>query len=322
MKIVILDGFSAVRYDLNWSALEQFGQVVAYDRTRPEQVLDRCQDAQIVLTNKVILTAQTIESLPKLQYIGVLATGYNVVDLDAADKRGIVVTNIPAYSTESVAQLIFAHILNAVCRTDYYAHQNRQGRWGREPDMCYLDHSPFELCGKQIAFFGVGNIATAAIRIAKAFGMRVVAVTSRSQESLPSGVLKVTAEEAFRTSRIIALTCPLTDSNMHMINTDTLSMMRPDAILVNTSRGPLVNDADVAKALHDGVISAYCADVVTKEPPVDGNPLFAEPHCYTTPHIAWATLDARSRLVEICAQNLKMFLNGTPQNVVNHPCKQ
>lgn len=317
MKIVILDGFSAVRNDLDWSALEQFGQVVAYDRTRPEQVLERCTGAQIVLTNKVILNAQTIESLPELRYIGVLATGYNVVDLDAARKCGVVVTNIPAYSTESVAQLIFAHLLNVVCRTDYYAGQNRQGRWGREPDMCYLDHSPFELAGKQIAFFGVGNIATAAIRIALAFGMNVVAVTSRSQESLPAGVRKVSAHEAFSTSRIIALTCPLTDSNRHMINADTLSLMRPDTILINTSRGPLVDDVAVAKALHDGVIAAYCADVVTIEPPVDGNPLFAEPHCYTTPHIAWATFDARSRLVGICAENLKMFLNGTPQNVVS-----
>lgn len=317
MKIVILDGFSAVRHDLDWSPLEPFGQVVAYDRTRPEQVLDRCQGAQVVLTNKVILNADTINALPELRYIGVLATGYNVVDLDAARKCGVVVTNIPAYSTESVAQLIFAHLLNVVCRVDYYAGQNRQGRWGTEPDMCYLDHSPFELCGKQIAFVGVGNIAGAAIRIALAFGMKVVAVTSRPQESLPAGVLKVSAHEAFSTSRIIALTCPLTDTNRHMINASTLSMMRPDTILINTSRGPLVDDVAVAKALHDGVIAAYCADVVTIEPPVDGNPLFAEPHCYTTPHIAWATFDARSRLVGICAENLKMFLNGTPQNVVS-----
>lgn len=319
MKIVILDGFSAVRNDLSWKALEEFGQVIAYDRTKPDQILDRCRNAEVVLTNKVILTAQSINSLPELRYIGVLATGYNVVDLDAASKRGIVVTNIPAYSTESVAQLIFAHILNVVCRTDYYADQNRQGRWGKEPDMCYLDHSPFELSGKQIAFFGVGNIASAAIRIALAFGMKVVAVTSRSQENLPDGVKKVTAEEAFRTSRIIALTCPLTDSNLHMINAETLAMMNQDAIVINTSRGPLVDDQAMADALHNGVIAAYCADVVTKEPPVDGNPLFAEPHCYTTPHIAWATLDARSRLVEICARNLELFLAGTPQNVVNNP---
>lgn len=319
MKIVILDGFTAVRHDLDWSALEPFGQVIAYDRTRPEEIVDRCQGAQVVLTNKVILSAQTIEQLPELRYIGVLATGYNVVNLEAANRRGITVTNVPAYSSESVAQLIFAHLLNVVHRIDYYADQNRQGRWGKEPDMCYLDHSPFELSGKQIAFFGVGNIATAAIRIAQAFGMEVVAVTSRSRESLPAGVLKVTAEQALRTSRVVALTCPLTDSNRHMINARTLSMMRPDAILINTSRGPLVDDEAVAQALHDGVIAAYCADVVTKEPPVDGNPLFTEPHCYTTPHIAWATQDARSRLVQVCARNLEMFLMGTPQNVVNKP---
>lgn len=317
MKIVILDGFSAVRNDLDWSLLEEFGTVIAYDRTRPEQTLGRCLGAEIVLTNKVILDAQTIKALPGLRYIGVLATGYNVVDLEAATSCGITVTNIPAYSTESVAQLIFAHLLNVVNRVDYYAVQNRSGRWGREPDMCYLDHSPFELCGKQIAFVGVGSIATAAIRIAQAFGMKTVAVSSRSQQSLPAGVTRMSQQEAFSTSQVIALTCPLRDSNHHMINHQTLSLMRPDTILINTSRGPLVNDLDVAQALHNGKLAAYCADVVTKEPPVDGNPLFDEPHCYTTPHIAWATFDARSRLVSICRDNLKAFLNGTPQNVVN-----
>lgn len=317
MKIVILDGFTTVRNDLNWDAVAALGELTAYDRTRPEEVFERCQNAEIVLTNKVIMTAETIAQLPKLKYIGVLATGYNVVDLEAATKHGVTVTNIPAYSTDSVAQLIFAHLLNVVNRVDYYANQNREGRWAKQADMCFLDHTPFDLAGKQIAFIGVGNIGKAAIRIAQAFGMNTVAVSSKEQSLLPDGVRKVTAHEAFATSDVVALTCPLTENNRHMINAEVLSQMRPSTIVINTSRGPLVDEEAMATALKKGQIAAFCCDVVSKEPPTEDNPLFSAPNCYTTPHIAWATIDARQRLISICADNIQAFLVGAPKNVVN-----
>lgn len=317
MKIVILDGFTTVRNDLNWDAVAVLGELTTYDRTRPEEVFERCQNAEIVLTNKVIMTAETIAQLPKLKYIGVLATGYNVVDLEAATKHGVTVTNIPAYSTDSVAQLIFAHLLNVVNRVDYYANQNREGRWAKQADMCYLDHTPFDLAGKQIAFIGVGNIGKAAIRIAQAFGMNTVAVSSKEQSLLPDGVRKVTAHEAFATSDVVALTCPLTDKNRHMINAEVLAQMRPSTIVINTSRGPLVDEEAMATALKKGQIAAFCCDVVSKEPPTEDNPLFSAPNCYTTPHVAWATIDARQRLISICADNIQAFLIGAPKNVVN-----
>lgn len=317
MKIVILDSFTTSRNDLSWEEIEQLGEVVNYDRTPEELTVERCQDAEIVLTNKVVMTAEIIEQLPKLRYIGVLATGYNVVDLAAARKHGVIVTNIPAYSTDSVAQLIFAHLLNVVHRVDYYTEQNRKGRWAECNDICYLDHSPFELCNKRIAFIGIGNIGMAAIKIAQAFGMKVIAVTSRPQEDLPDGVQKMTLEEAFRTSDVISLTCPLTDNNKHMINAETIALMQPHAILINTSRGPLVKDDDMAEALKQGRIAAYCTDVVTQEPPIDENPLFSAPNCYTTPHVAWCTQDARKRLISICAGNVRAFIDGTPRNVVS-----
>lgn len=317
MKIVILDSFTTSRNDLSWEEIEQLGEVVNYDRTPEVLTVERCQDAEIVLTNKVVMTAEIIEQLPKLRYIGVLATGYNVVDLAAARKHGVIVTNIPAYSTDSVAQLIFAHLLNVAHRVDYYTEQNRKGRWAECNDICYLDHSPFELCNKRIAFIGIGNIGMAAIKIAQAFGMKVTAVTSRPQEDLPDGVQKMTLEEAFRTSDVISLTCPLTDNNKHMINAETIALMQPHAILINTSRGPLVKDDDMAEALKQGRIAAYCTDVVTQEPPIDENPLFSAPNCYTTPHVAWCTQDARKRLISICAGNVRAFINGTPRNVVS-----
>lgn len=317
MKIVILDSFTTSRNDLNWEEIEQLGEVVNYDRTPEELTVERCQDAEIVLTNKVVMAAEIIEQLPKLRYIGVLATGYNVVDLAAARKHGVIVTNIPAYSTDSVAQLIFAHLLNVAHRVDYYTEQNRKGRWAECNDICYLDHSPFELCNKRIAFIGIGNIGMAAIKIAQAFGMKVTAVTSRPQEDLPDGVKKMTLEEAFRTSDVISLTCPLTDNNKHMINAETIALMQPHAILINTSRGPLVKDDDMAEALKQGRIAAYCTDVVTQEPPIDENPLFSAPNCYTTPHVAWCTQDARKRLISICAGNVRAFIEGTPRNVVS-----
>lgn len=315
--IVILDGFTSIRNDLNWGKLEELDTVVNYDRTPAELTIERCKDAEIVLTNKVILGRKEIEQLPKLRYIGVLATGYNVVDLKAASEHGIVVTNIPAYSSDSVAQIVFAHLLNVVGRIDHYARENRKGRWNNEPDVCYLDHQWTELAGKRFGIIGMGNIGTVVARIALAFGMEVVASSSKPQEALPAGVIKLDMDTLFRTSDVISLHCPLNDDTHWLINADNLAKMKPSAIVINTGRGPLVNDDDMAVALRSNQIFAYCTDVVTQEPPVNGNVLFPLDNCFVTPHFAWASCEARQRLVDICTNNVRAFLAGTPINKVN-----
>ncbi len=317
MRIVILDGFSVNPGDLSWDELNQFGEVIIYERTSEDEVIDRCKGAEIILTNKVVLDATTLNMLPRLQYIGVLATGYNVVDLEVASRQNIVVTNIPAYSTESVAQMVFAHILNIVSRVEHYARENRKGRWTNSSDFCYLDHNLTELYGKRMGIIGLGNTGMATARIAQAFGLNVMAYTSKDEDELPNGIRKVTLEQLYSESDIISLHCPLTDSTRHMINKETLATMKPSAILINTGRGPLVDDNAVATALHKGIIAAYGADVLTTEPPKEDNPLLSAPYCYLTPHIAWATKEARTRLLNICIENIKAFIGGEPINQVN-----
>ncbi len=315
MKIVVLDGVTVSRNDLLWTALEEYGDVVVYDHTADEEAVERCRDAEIVLTNKVVMDAEVIAALPRLKYIGVLATGYNVVDLKAASARGIVVTNIPAYSTQSVAQMVFAHLLNVVNRVDYYAERNREGQWCDCGSFCYLEHNLFELAGKRIGLIGLGNIGMEVARIASAFGMEIVAVTSKRGE-LPYGIRSVTQEELFAESDVVSLHCPLTESNREFINAELLRTMKPSAILVNTGRGGLVNEKELADALNNDVIAAYCADVLGVEPPQRDNPLLSAHNCYLTPHIAWATREARMRLMDICMENIKAFLAGKPVNVV------
>lgn len=314
--IVILDGYTTTRDDLSWKQLEAIDTVVAYDRTPAELAVERCRDAEIVLTNKVLLGAEELQQLPKLKYIGVLATGYNVVDLAAAKERGIVVTNIPAYSTASVAQLVFAHLFNVVARVDYYARENRNNRWCREIDVNYLDHQWRELAAMRIGIIGMGNIGSAVARIALAFGMEVVAYSSKPQDKLPQGVTKVDLDDLYKTCDVISLNCPLNDDTKWMINANTLALMKPNAIVINTGRGPLVNENDMAEALRSNIIAAYCTDVVAQEPPVNGNPLFALDNCYVTPHFGWASCEARQRLIDICTGNVQAFLDGKPINVV------
>lgn len=316
VNIVILDAFTTDQGTLTWDGLESMAHVVRYDRTSVENVESRCKDAEIILTNKVPIRAQEMEALPRLRYIGVLATGYNIVDIEAANRRGIVVTNIPAYSTDSVAQMVFSHLLNIVGRVDYYAQQNRLGRWTESLDFCYLDHHLVELAGKQMGIVGLGNTGMATARIALAFGMKVLAVTSKSQSSLPTGVYKSTIDEVFATSDVISLHCPMNDATFHMVNAERISTMKPHAILINTGRGPLVHDEDLAEALNKGIIAAYGADVMSVEPPTSDNPLLTAKHCYLTPHIAWATEEARKRLISICTENIKSFLNGHPVNQI------
>ena len=318
MQIVILDGYTANGGDLSWKALEDIGELTVYDRTRPEEVLLRAKDAEIVLTNKVCLRKQEIEQLPRLKYIGVLATGYNVVDLEAAREHGIIVTNVPAYSTESVAQMVFAHLLTITNRTEHYARLNREGNWSSCPDFCYWDTPLTELAGKTLGIVGLGNIGRRVAVIALSFGMKVVAYTSKTADQLPSGIRKRTIDELLKESDVVTLHCPLAPGTHHLINSQTLQMMKPSAILINTGRGPLVNDQDVADALKANRLRAYCADVLSEEPPRADNPLLPCENAFITPHIAWATMEARSRLIDVAIGNVKAFIDGQPVNVVSN----
>jgi glycerate dehydrogenase len=316
MKIVILDGYTTNPGDLSWEGLKELGKVMVFDRTMPSETVARAAGAEVVLTNKVIVGRDEMVQLPNLKYIGVLATGYNVVDLQAAHERGIIVTNVPAYSTESVAQMVFAHLLTATNHTERYAMENRQGRWNDSPDFCYYDAPIRELSGKTFGIVGLGHIGSRVAQIALAFGMKVKALTSKPAETLPDGIQKTDLKELLHTSDVISLHCPLTTDTHHLINADTILWMNPEAILINTGRGPLVDDHALAVALESGRIKAYCADVMTEEPPKTDNPLLKVPNAYITPHIAWATLEARQRLIQVATENVRSFLSGHPQNVV------
>ena len=317
MKIVILDGYSANPGDLSWKELETMGELTVYDRTAPSETVARCADAAIVLTNKVVLGRTEIAQLPHLKYIGVLATGYNVVDVAYAHERGITVTNVPAYSTESVAQMVFAHLLTVTNRTEHYAIQNRQGRWTQNPDFCYWDFPHMELAGKTFGIVGLGNIGQRVAQIALAFGMKVKALTSKDASAVQSlGIEKASLEDLLASSDVLSLHCPLTEQTRHLINNSTLQQVKPTAILINTGRGPLVDDQAVADALADGRLAAFCADVLTEEPPKADNPLLHQPHAFITPHIAWASTEARIRLLQVAIGNVRAFLDGKPQNMV------
>ena len=316
MKIVVLDGYAANPGDVSWEAMQSLGELTVYDRTAPDEVLERAAEADAVLTNKVVITAAMMAQLPALKYIGVLATGYNVVDVKAAREQGIIVTNIPAYSTDSVAQLTFAHILNITHRVGHYAIQNRQGRWSSNPDFVYWDTPLIELSGKTMGIVGLGSIGMKVATIARQFGMDVFALTSKNSSDLPQGLQKTTLDGLLAISDVLSLHCPLTDDTYHLIDAKALSKMKPGAILINTGRGPLVDEDAVAKALESGQLMAYGADVMSVEPPQPSNPLLRCPNAYLTPHIAWATFEARQRLMQIAVDNLQCFIDGQPQNVV------
>lgn len=332
MKAVVLDAYTLNPGDLSWEWLNQLGEAVIYPRTAPEDVVCRCQGADAVLTNKVVLSETEMAQLPELKYIGVLATGYNVVDLAAASARGIVVTNIPAYSTASVAQSVFAHILNITNRVGHYADENHQtsdesrltdyqamkrSRWAESIDFNYYDTPLTELDGKTMGIVGYGRTGSRTAAIALAFGMTVRVYTSKPQDALPEGVVKTTLDDIFRLSDIVSLHCPLTPDTHHLVNAARLSLMKPTAILINTSRGPVVDEQALADALRRGTIQAAGVDVLDHEPPSPDCPLLTAPNCFITPHIAWATREARIRLMDICRQNLAAFADGQPINVVN-----
>lgn len=317
MKITILDGYGLNPGDLSWDWLNKYGEVKIYDRTSPSELMERAADADAIFTNKVVINAETLSSLPNLKYIGVLATGYNIVDVKTAKRLGITVTNIPAYSTDSVAQMVFAILLTITNRVEHYAVENRKGRWSNNPDFCYWDSPLMELAGKTLGIVGLGNIGKAVARIANAFGMKVVAFTSKKQEELPVGIQKVTLDQLFSESDVLSLHCPLTPETNNMVNAERLNLMKPTAILINTGRGPLIDEQAVANALKAGKLGAFGADVLSSEPPAEDNPLLSAPNAFITPHIAWATVEARRRLMEICEGNLSAFVSGTPRNVVS-----
>lgn len=315
MKIVVLDGYALNPGDLSWDEMKLLGELEIYDRTSPEQVLERSIGAEALITNKTVLTSDHMDALPNLKYIGVLATGYNVVDINAAKEHNIVVTNIPAYSTQSVAQMVFAHLLNITQRVGYYSTENTNGRWAKNQDFCYWDTNLIELAGKKIGIVGFGNIGQATARIALAMGMKVLAYTSKNQADLPTGILKVDLDELFSASDVISLHCPLTPETKELVNTKRLNMMKKNAILINTGRGPLINEKDLADALNKESIAGAGLDVLSTEPPLADNPLLTAKNCFITPHIAWATYEARTRLMQIAIDNLKSYMEG---NIINN----
>ncbi|HUR47583.1 MAG TPA: D-2-hydroxyacid dehydrogenase [Candidatus Saccharimonadales bacterium] len=317
MNIVVLDGYTLNPGDLSWEPLKQLGACTIHDRIPHSAVVEKAREAEVVLTNKVPVTAEQIAQLPKLKYVGVLATGYNIVDVAAARQRNIPVTNIPAYGTRSVAQMTFALLLELAQHTGHHARTVAEGKWSECPDFCYWDYPLIELEGMTMGVIGFGRIGRAVAELASAFGMKVK-VLSRSQ----SGTLKpgwefVTEEQLFRTSDFVSLHCPLTEETKHMINARRLSWMKPTAFLLNTSRGGLVDEPALATALNKGQIAGAGLDVLSQEPPPSTNPLISAKNCIITPHIAWATHAARSRLMATAVANLKAFVGGKPQNVVN-----
>ncbi len=319
MNIVVLDGYTLNPGDLTWKDLEALGRCTVYDRTEPKEVVPRAKEAEIALTNKTVLSSDVIKQLPKLKYIGVLATGYNVVDVEAARDAGIPVTNVPAYSTPSVAQLVFAHLLNLAHHVGAHSETVRSGRWASNPDFCYWDTPLVELSGLTMGIIGFGRIGQAAAKPALAFGMKVI-VYDVVKPSSPASDLPdqfVELDDIFRVSDVVSLHCPLTPQTQNIINRERLELMKKTAFLINASRGPLVDEQALAEALNNEVIAGAGLDVLSSEPPEKDNPLLKARNCFITPHIAWATRAARQRLLKVVVDNVASFLAGKLQNVVN-----
>lgn len=317
MKIVVLDGYPGNPGDLSWDELESVGQCHVWERCAPSQILERCAGADVVLVNKVAITDDIMSQLPSLKYIGEMGTGYNNIDVDAAHRRGIVVTNVPAYSTNSVAQMAVAHLLNIACRTGHYTRQVRAGRWSDSKDFCYSDTPLIELAGKQMGIVGMGQIGSAVARIAAALGMHIMAFTSKSQSQLPAGtIIARDLDELFATSDVVSLHCPLTPETTGMVDAHRLALMKPTAILINTSRGMLIDEQALACALNAGTLHAAALDVMIQEPPAHDNPLLSARNCFFTPHVGWASHEARERMMRVIIDNVVAWTQGQPVNVV------
>lgn len=316
MKIVVLDGRTVNKGDLSWEGLKALGECTIHEATSPGEIAERCKEADAVLTNKVPFDGETLMALPNLKYIGVLATGYNIIDTEVARKRGVIVTNIPSYSTRSVVQMVFAHLLNITNRAAHYTDEVREGAWSSCSDFCFWDTPLIELADKTFGIVGLGNIGMAVAHVAHTFGMKVIASTSKKKEELPDFITPVEKETLFRESDVLSLHCPLTATTKGFVNAETLEWMKPTAILINTGRGPLIDEQAVADALNSGSLSAAGVDVLSTEPPTANNPLLTAKNCHFTPHIAWATKEARIRLMDIAINNLKAYQNGKPIHVV------
>ncbi len=318
MKIVILDGHTANPGDLDWAGIAALGDLTVYDRTPEDQIIPRIGDHSIVLTNKTPITAHTLAACPGIRMICVLATGYNVVDIAAAKARHIPVCNIPAYSTAAVAQLTTALLLEICQQVGHYAAATRQGVWTKQPDFCYWDDPLTELDGKTLGIIGYGKIGQAFGRIAQAMGMKLLVSARHPQRALEGPSCRYASlAEIYAKADVISLHCPLTEQTQGMISAQAIAQMKDGVILLNTSRGPLVEEAALAQALREGKVRAAGVDVVAKEPIAADNPLLSAPNCYITPHIGWAPQETRQRLLGIAENNIRAFLAGAPINVVN-----
>lgn len=318
MKIVNLDGYTTNPGDQSWDSFKQYGEFVVYDRTDDDKVIERAKDADALIINKTVITAEMLDKMPNLKYIGLQSTGYNVVDCDAAKKKGIIVSNIPAYSTTAVAQLVFALILEITNKVAIHSDAVHNGEWTSCPDFCFWKGNLIELDNKTIGIVGFGSIGQRVSFIAKAFGMNVLVYTPHPKPEAFTDVNFVDFDTLCRDSDIITCHCPLTPQTENLINKDTISKMKKSSIIINTSRGPVVNDQDLADALNNGDIQGAGLDVLRSEPPEETNPLLTAKNCYITPHIAWAAFETRKRLLGILEDNLKAFVDGNPQNVVNN----
>jgi glycerate dehydrogenase len=317
MNIVVLDGFTLNPGDLSWDGLKALGPCTIYDRTPTEKVVARAADAAILLTNKTLITRAHLQHLSGLRYIGVLATGYNVVDVQAARERSVAVTNVPAYGTRSVAQMTFALLLELALHVGHHAQSVRQGRWTQSQDFCFWDYPLIELEQRTMGIVGYGRIGRAVAELARAFGMEVLVHTRTASTPPPARVEFVELETLLRQSDVVSLHCPLTPQTERLVNAERISWMRSSALLLNTSRGALVDEAALALALNEERIAGAGLDVLVTEPPASDNPLLTAKNCLVTPHIAWATQAGRSRLMNAAVANLKAFLEGKPQNVVS-----
>ncbi|HSI15415.1 MAG TPA: D-2-hydroxyacid dehydrogenase [Chthoniobacter sp.] len=311
-RIVVLDGYTLNPGDLSWSSLEELGQVEIHEHTSPELTVERAQGAPLVLTNKTVLSGDTLRALPGLRYVGVLATGYNVVDIAAAAELGIAVTNVPGYAAASVSQAVFALLLELANRVGDHARAVSSGRWAASRDFCFWDSPLVELSGRTLGIVGFGAIGRDVANIARAFGMRVIVHSRRPVE----GEENVSLDDLFAKADVVSLHCPLTPETKNLVNAERLSRMKPTAFLINTGRGPLIDEAALADALNRSQIAGAGLDVLGKEPPAADNPLFTAKNCFITPHIAWATKEARERLMATTVANVRAFLAGTPQNLV------
>lgn len=317
MKMVFLDSYALNPGDLSWAPLEAHGELQTYDRTPSELIVERAKGAEVIVLNKKYMTEEIFAQLPALRLILVSATGYDTIDIEAARRHGVTVCNVPAYSTLAVAQHTLALILEHCNQVGHYAHLNRNGYWAASRDFCLWDKNIVELTGKRVSLIGFGNIGQKVAQLLQVLEAEVCVVTSKSQEELPTGVRKITLEEAFATSHFVSLHCPLTPQNKGFVNAELLALARPDLVLINTARGGLIDDNAVAQALHDERLACYACDVLSQEPPSADHPILHAPRAYVTPHVAWASSDARGRIVQIMADNLAAFIAGKPQNVVS-----